>query len=178
MKFLIDNCLSPELADLARQRGYIESVHVSHRNRSDAEDRQLMPYILAGDWTFVTRNSRDFRGSSSDPGKKGQYRRAEPHAGLVCVNGPIGMDLDMRLEAFCAVLDALGADSPEPDLTNQVLEATVESQAAPDIVLRRYDLPSAGGTAHRDASVPRQTPPSADDTRPSAGPRSPRPPRR
>jgi predicted nuclease of predicted toxin-antitoxin system len=69
VKFLIDQCLSPELAELARQRGYIGSAHVSQRNRAAAKDWQLMPYILAGDWTFVTRNSRDFRGSPSKPGR-------------------------------------------------------------------------------------------------------------
>ena len=161
MKFLIDQCLSPELADLARQRGYIESAHVGQRNRSGAKDWQLMPYILEGDWTFVTRNSRDFRGSSSNPGRKGQYKGADLHAGLVCLNGPNGMDLDMQLEAFSVVLDALDADSPAPDLTNQVLEATVESDAAPDVILRRYDLPLPGGIASRKVSIPRRPPPNA-----------------
>jgi len=49
VKFLIDECLSPELAELARQRGYVESVHVNQRNRAAAKDQQLMRYILAGD---------------------------------------------------------------------------------------------------------------------------------
>jgi Domain of unknown function (DUF5615) len=48
VKFLIDQCLPPELAEMARRRGYIESVHVSHRNRSGATDWHLMPYILLG----------------------------------------------------------------------------------------------------------------------------------
>jgi hypothetical protein len=140
MKFLIDQCLSPELADLARRRGFIESTHVSQRKRAATSDLQLMSYILAGDWTFVTRNARDFRGSPIKPGRKGHYRAAELHAGLICINGPNGMDLDIQLEAFAAVLDSL--EVAEPDLTNQVFEATIESETASDIILRRYDLPA------------------------------------
>jgi len=112
-----------------------------------------MPYILAGDWTFVTRNAKDFRGSASEPGRKGQYRGTALHAGLICINGPIGMDIDIQLEAFSAVLDFLDTQRPAPDLTNQVLEATIECDA---VILRRHDLPSMGGAAHQDSSVPRR----------------------
>jgi predicted nuclease of predicted toxin-antitoxin system len=142
VKFLIDECLSPALADLARQHGFIESTHVSQRKRAATSDRQLTRCILAGDWTFVTRHARDFRGSPARPGNKGPYRIAELHAGLVCINGPTGMDLDMQIEAFIAILDVLEAAADGPDLTNQVLEATVENEAAPDIILRRYHLPA------------------------------------
>ena len=75
------------------------------------------------------------------------------HAGLVCIDGPDGMDLDMHIEAFLAVLDAL---EREPDLVNQVLEATIERDGAPDIELRRYDLPAAGGASARIWRVPRK----------------------
>jgi hypothetical protein len=105
----------------------------------------------------VTRNSRDFRGSSSDPGRKGQYKDTDLHAGLVCINGPNRMDITMQVKAFAAVLDALSMDSAEPDLTNQVLEATIESEAAPQIIiLRRYDLPSTKEASPRDAAAPRR----------------------
>jgi hypothetical protein len=80
------------------------------------------------------------------------------HAGLICLNGPNGMDLDMQLEAFSVLLDVLETDSPEPDLTNQVLEATIESEAAPDVIVRRYDLPVADGTVAQDAAVQRRRP--------------------
>jgi len=118
----------------------------------------------------VTRDARHFRGSSSKPGGKGHYKGVDLHAGLVCVNGPNGMDLNMQLEAFSAVLDALAADSPAPDLTNQVFEATIENDKAPEVILRRYDLPPMGGAAPRDVSPPRRpvptTPPPHRSDRP------------
>ena len=38
MKFLIDECLSPELATEARRRGFLESVHVTWRGLGSSED--------------------------------------------------------------------------------------------------------------------------------------------
>lgn len=40
-------------------------------------------------------------------GAKGQYSKTEIHAGLVCLIGPAGMDLDMQLELFEVALDEL-----------------------------------------------------------------------
>jgi predicted nuclease of predicted toxin-antitoxin system len=97
MKFLVDECLSPELVKLAHNRGHGESSHVVWRNLQGKKDRELKPIILDGDWTFVTRNSVDFRGPSSRPGSRGQYVDVEIHAGLVCLNGPDGMDLDVQI---------------------------------------------------------------------------------
>lgn len=65
------------------------------------------------------------------------YGKTDLHAGLVCLNGPVGLDLDMQLELFGVALDDL-ADSN--DLVNQVLEITLEDDAS-DIVVRRYKLP-------------------------------------
>ena len=61
---------------------------------SGRKDWELKPIILDGDWTFVTKNSVDFRGPASRPGSKGQYADVAFHAGLICLNGPEGMDLD------------------------------------------------------------------------------------
>jgi hypothetical protein len=54
----------------------------------------LLPINLEGDWTFVTKNSIDFCGPADVPGSKEEYRKA--NAGLICLNGPVGMDLDMQ----------------------------------------------------------------------------------
>ncbi|MGH9435926.1 MAG: DUF5615 family PIN-like protein, partial [Terriglobia bacterium] len=67
MKFLIDECLSPDLAEAARQRGFAESSHVVWLGKSGAKDWQLKRIILDGDWTLVTRNSVDFRGPAQNP---------------------------------------------------------------------------------------------------------------
>jgi hypothetical protein len=140
MKLLIDECLSEELAKRAPALGHPESSHVRWIGKSGAKDWELLPVILVGDWTFVTKNSVDFRGPAAAPGSKGEYRKAPIHAGLICLNGPVGMDLDLQLELFEAALDALSSDE---DMINQVLEATLDDAEAAEIRIVRYALPSA-----------------------------------
>lgn len=90
MKLLIDECLSPELAKLARSHGHSESSHVVWLKKSGWKDWQLKSVILEGDWTFVTNDAIDFRGPESKPGTKGQYADAAIHAGLICLGAPAG----------------------------------------------------------------------------------------
>ena len=135
MKLLIDECLSTELVHRARAKGYGESSHVGWLGRSGWKDWNLKPFILDGDWTFVTRNSIDFRGPAADPGSKGQYADVSIHAGLVCLEGPAGMDLDMQSELFDFALEELAGDG---DLVNQVLEITMGDDG---VHIRRYRLP-------------------------------------
>jgi len=72
MKLLIDECLSPELAKLAQSRGHGESSHIVWLKKGGWKDWSLASFIIDEDWTFVTRNSIDFRGPASRPGSKGQ----------------------------------------------------------------------------------------------------------
>ncbi len=136
MKFLIDECLTPELAKVAHGKGHGETSHVVWLGLAGLKDWELKPIILDGDWTFVTKNSVDFRGPKDNPGAKGQYADVAIHAGLVCLNGPPGMDLDMQLELFQQALLELEGDD---DLVNQVLEVTIEDEETLRIV--RYALP-------------------------------------
>jgi predicted nuclease of predicted toxin-antitoxin system len=71
MKFLVDECLSAELAHMAKEAGHVESSHVVWQGWSGKKDWQLMAPILGGDWTFVTKNSVDFRGPADSPGLRG-----------------------------------------------------------------------------------------------------------
>lgn len=87
---------------------------------------------MAGDWTFVTRNSRDFRG------KRGLHGKQAVHAGLVCLNAAEGMDLDLQLQLFEFALDELAEPA---DLVNQVLEITLLESG--EIEIARYGLPVA-----------------------------------
>lgn len=136
MKFLIDECLSPELAKMALEKGYGETSHVVWMKLAGLKDWELKPIILEGDWTFVTKNSVDFRGPKDRPGTKGQYADVAIHAGLVCLNGPPGMDLDMQIELFEQALAELDGDA---DLVNQVLEISIEDEDAMRVL--RYTLP-------------------------------------
>ncbi len=138
MKLLIDECLSEELVKLAWDRGHVEGSHVRWIGKAGAKDWQLMTVILVGDWTFVTKNSVDFRGPADAPGSTGQYRKASVHADLICLNGPVGMDLDMQVELFEAALDALDSDS---DLINQAIEVALDDADEALLKLVRYALP-------------------------------------
>jgi len=136
VKFLIDECLSPALAHLARERGYSESTHVVWLGREGQADWTLARLAIDQDWTFVTKNAYDFRGPAGMPGDSGQYQDVELHAGLVCLNGD-PLDRATQLVLFGAVLDALAEDG---DPVNQVLEATMLDFGG--IKIQRYALPA------------------------------------
>ncbi|WP_096701065.1 DUF5615 family PIN-like protein [Magnetospirillum sp. 15-1] len=141
MKLLIDECLSEELAKLARERGHPDASHIRWIGKGGAKDWELMPVIIAGDWTFVTKNSIDFRGSADAPGQAGEYAGLDLHAGLICLNGPVGMDLDLQMEMFEVALDEIDT---QPDLVNQVLEVSLENDADAEMRVARYALPDEG----------------------------------
>jgi hypothetical protein len=136
MKLLVDECLSPELAKIARGEGYSDASHIVWLGLSGRKDWELKPVIIDGDWTFVTKNSVDFRGPKEEPGSRGQYADVAIHAGLICLNGPPGMDLDMQIELSELALRELALD---PDLINQVLEISVDS--GDELHILRYFLP-------------------------------------
>ena len=137
-KLLIDECLSSELALMARERGHHEASHVVWIGKSGWKDWELKQILLAEDWVLVTRNSEDFRGPREAPGSKGQYSDVSIHAGFVCLNAPAGMDLVLQKELFSEVLDELDTDG---DLTNQILEVTLEDSEA-GIQIERYRCPA------------------------------------
>ncbi len=136
MKLLIDECLSQRLVPMAQANGFTEPTHIVWLGKSGWKDWELKPLILDGDWTFVTKNSVDFRGPESAPGSKGQYADVAIHAGLICLNGPSTMDLTMQLGLFEEALKELQADD---DLVNQVLEVTMSED---EIHIMRYQLPA------------------------------------
>jgi hypothetical protein len=73
-KFLIDECLSPDLTVLARDCGFGESSHVAWLAKAGWKDWELKRSILEQDWTFVTRSSVDFGGPANQPGSGGSTR--------------------------------------------------------------------------------------------------------
>jgi len=137
-KLLVDECLSSELALMARERGHHEASHVVWIGKSGWKDWELKRLLLAEDGVLVTRNSDDFRGHRETPGSKGQFSNVSLHAGLICLNAPAGMDLELQRELFSEVLDELDFDG---DLTNQILEVTLEDSEA-GIQIERYNSPA------------------------------------
>lgn len=136
-KFLIDECLSPALALLARERGFIESSHVTWLGKGGWKDWELKVFILENDWTFVTRNSVDFRGPVASPGLQGEYAGVLLHAGLVCINGPERMTAHTETDLLGVVLDAIGV----ADLVNEAVEITL-TELSGEYEVHRYALPN------------------------------------
>ncbi|MFD1880115.1 DUF5615 family PIN-like protein [Paracoccus pacificus] len=138
MKFLIDECLTLDLAQVAIEAGYPESAHLTHRGMTGLKDHTLMERVLAEDWTLVTRNSDDFRPPEGSNSNAPCYLGIELHAGLVCLNLPNGALRGDHIDFFRAALDDLGEDG---DLTNQILEVwPAEEQDVLEV--ERYDFPA------------------------------------
>ena len=53
----------------------------SRRGLLGIKDLDLMPVLIAGNFTLVTKNSIDFRGAANDPGSKGLFKHQRLHAG-------------------------------------------------------------------------------------------------
>ncbi len=136
MIFLIDECLTPDLAVLARNRGYHAS-HVAHQGLSGKKDWEIRDIAVAGDLTLVTCNSVDFRGSASNPGTRGEYANVQLHAGLICLNGPIdGTNIRIQKKLFEIALDDIESNG---DLINKLLDIFMDDYG--DITIRRHPLP-------------------------------------
>ena len=134
-KILIDENLSPSLAADGQQRGFLCS-HVNHLGKTGMPDWQLKRVILEGDWTFVTKNSADFRGPAKEPGSVGEYADVRLHAGLVCIDAPFSLNLNLQRQVFGLILDELEKNG---DLTNQVLQVDVRKDGP--VELERFALP-------------------------------------
>lgn len=134
-RFLIDECLSPELADMAVQAGHVESTCVRNRGWSGKKDWELITLVVAGDFTLVTHNSQDFRGEGqTDLG--GEHAKQDIHAGLVCLNSELPMSLSRQRDLFQIALDEL---AQMDDLVNQALE--VFESADGSVRVEIYDIP-------------------------------------
>ena len=82
MKFLIDECLSPTLATIARTRGFPESTHVTWLGLRSRQDVALVRRAVDDGYVLVTNDRGDFT----------SLMEREPiHPGLVCVNVAPGL---------------------------------------------------------------------------------------
>lgn len=135
-KILIDENLSPSLTADAQRRGFLCS-HVNHLGKTGTKDWELKRIILEGDWTFVTNNSIDFRGPADKPGSRGEYADVRLHAGLVCIDVPFSLNLNLQRQLFTLILDDFVKCG---DLTNQLLEVGVRKDGK--VELRRIALPA------------------------------------
>lgn len=87
MKFLIDECLSPTLATIARERGFPESTHVTWVGLRSRQDWAVVRRAVADGYVVVTQDTADFTLL---------MEREAMHPGLLCMTVAHGL---MSLEA-------------------------------------------------------------------------------
>lgn len=124
MRFLIDECLHPTLADVAHGAGH-EAHHVNFLGLASTKDHDLMPRILEGDFVFVTNNAADFRRL---------YQAQAIHAGLVIIVPQTPPTQQRAL--FLAAMEEIG---PGNGLINEALEVLIDGD---EVIFNRYEWPA------------------------------------
>ncbi len=114
MRFLVDECLSPGLVSIARDRGFPQSMHVTWLGLTSRKDWAIVQRAVKDGYVLVTNNTTGFTSLVG---------REKVHAGLVCLNvAPGFMSLDVQKRLFEHALDQL---KEKKDPTNEVLEITL-----------------------------------------------------
>lgn len=124
-RFLIDENLSPRLAECARARFY-EAMPLRDRGLLNTKDWSLLHCIQAEDWTLVTNNVVEFR--------RRFRRKMLLHAGVVFLEGA-DAGRDTQIAAFEAALDDIDRD---PQLINTELLVQFDGTS---FLVSRFDLP-------------------------------------
>ena len=106
-RILVDECLSTALVATAKSRG-IDATHVVWLGKAGAQDWNLLPTILEGNFAFVTNNRRDFLRL---------YTRVEAHAGLIIILPSVDLGEQVKLFGI-----ALAAAEKLQDTTNTLIE--------------------------------------------------------
>ena len=115
MKFLIDECLSPSLAVIARERGYPLSMHVTWLGLRARQDWALVRRAVADGYVLVTNNRADFTPL---------MEREPQHPGLVCITVAHGlMSLDVQTRLFDRALSLLAGEA----IAGRVLEIALRA---------------------------------------------------
>jgi len=128
LKFLIDECLSPALVRIARERGHGASTHITWLGSRSRKDWSIVRRAVDSGYVLVTNNTTDF---TSLVGREGV------HCGLVCLDVAPGlMSLEVQRQLFTLALDRLGDTEP----INEVLQITLQSDRS--VRIERYDLAS------------------------------------
>lgn len=98
MKFLVDECLSPTLAAIARERGNPQSTHVTWLGLRARQDWALVRRAATDGYVLVTNDRADFT-----PLMEREHR----HPGLVCITVALGLTMARLLLDTTVIIDAL-----------------------------------------------------------------------
>ncbi|HEX6039347.1 DUF5615 family PIN-like protein [Longimicrobium sp.] len=122
IQFLVDECLTPKLVEVANRFGYV-AHHVQYRDWKSRTDQALLSFIRDEDLTIVTNNWKDF-----EP----MLRREEIHPGAVVIPNVARAE---QISAFETALRAIQSIDPPLDMINTVVEVDQSH------VVRVYPLP-------------------------------------
>ncbi len=137
MKFLVDECLSPSLAAVARMRGYPESMHVVWLGLRSLQDWALVQRAAEEGYTTVTNNSTDFITL---------LERVPDHPGLVCIDVAHGlMSLDVQQRLFDYALAQIGGT----DLSGRIVRVVLAADRSV-----RFELRSQGSDRVTPCTIP------------------------
>lgn len=134
MRFLIDECLKPDLVSLAH-RAQFEAISVRDLGMCGTKDWEIAAYVIENDCVLVTHNSKDFRDTNGSPG----YLTKEMlHPGLICLNSDRPMTPDHQNDLFKIALQFL-IENGINDLINQVIEI---DRIGDDVNIQHYEAPA------------------------------------
>ncbi len=130
-RFLIDECLSPALVKVAKERGYLSS-HVSRLAKLKGKsDETVSHYALQQGMVVVTNNMVDFDRI---------YQKQSKHPGLIFLAAADGlMNRDSQILMFECALD----EYAEEILNNEALYVQLKYSEKPnwELIIERYELP-------------------------------------
>jgi len=132
LAFLIDECLSPDLCEVARNRGHhaLHTVWVKLRSKKDPT---VASYALEKDMVLVTNNLVDF---------KKIYKRKTLHPGIIFLSADDElMDRESQVLMFEHALDSVEQNEPINEAISIRLSLDHENNLVVDI--ERYELPKA-----------------------------------
>lgn len=126
MRFLIDECLTVELAREAEKAGF-EAHRIAHLGRTSWKDWAIRDYAIKNDFVLATNNGGDFR--KPDAAKN-------LHPGVVILVPNVAQEKQVLL--FRTALTRL---TKSGDLINKLLQVDTFGD---EISLTLYDFPPGG----------------------------------
>ena len=122
IQFLIDECLTPKLVEVANRFGFA-AHHVQYRGWKSKADEVLLGFIREEDLTLVTNNWKDFAP---------MLRHEGLHPGAIVIPN---VQRSEQIYAFEQALRTIQAIEPRLDMVNTVIEVDEGGE------VRVYTLP-------------------------------------
>jgi predicted nuclease of predicted toxin-antitoxin system len=137
MRFLIDECLHPELAGHAHRKGF-QATCIRDLGMCGRKDWEIAAYVTRHDYVLVTHNAKDFRDHNGMPG---HLTQRQSHPGLICLNSTSRPMTPILQNSLFGIALAYLSDERIDHLINQVLEISLLDEE--DVEIRLYEAPKA-----------------------------------